>query len=110
MGSLTVNDNDPMEDYRLRLEELRVALSQRQRWLELPALLDRLDQARRRVLAWRSQQAWIGRFSAAVSSRGTPTEPRRVHQAARELWPWLGWVDPEAVGSGHWDRLPRSHA
>lgn len=104
--------DDPMATYRDDFEKVRMALSERRRWQEVPDLLDKLDRARRCVAAASDdrQEMWIQAFSTAVQTRACAVQSEKVKKIGRELWPWLGWYDPEAVGTGRWDRLPRSQA
>jgi hypothetical protein len=50
------------------------------------------------------------RRATTAQTRAKVAEPEQVRKVGRELWLWLGWYDPEAVGAGRWERLPRSHA
>jgi hypothetical protein len=100
-------------------KQLRHVMMQERKWVEMPNLLDQLDQSRRLGLASLSaaevapspQPAWVDRFTSALLESGSPSVSRhQLEHTARTLWHWLPAQDPAALARGDLDNLPRSYA
>ena len=53
-----------------------------------------------------SEGVWIDRFVIELSRLGASIEPEHVIDVAREIWPYVGELPPEAVARAEWDREP----
>ncbi|MES2099805.1 MAG: hypothetical protein V4569_08305 [Pseudomonadota bacterium] len=57
-----------------------------------------------------SEGVWIDRFVMELARLGATIEPELVVDMAREVWPFLGELPPEAVARADWDQVLQNFA
>lgn len=57
-----------------------------------------------------SEGVWIDRFVMELARLGAAIEPELLGDLAREVWPFLGELPPEAVARCNWDQAPQNFA